>query len=36
METAVMASNSITSVFLQEGAIQSYLISILNYYETGD
>ena len=29
METAVMASNSNTPV---EGAIQSYLISILNYY----
>lgn len=36
METAVMAANSITPIFLQEGAIQSYLISILNYYETGD
>lgn len=36
MQTAVMAANSITPIFLQESAIQSYLISILNYYETGD
>ena len=36
MQTAVMAANKMTPIFLQEESVQSYLLSVLTYYETGD
>lgn len=36
MQTAVMAANKVTPVFLQEKSVQDYLKSMLTYYETGD
>lgn len=36
VQTAIMAAHKVTPIFLREGAVQGYLISLLNYYETGD
>lgn len=36
MQTAVMAANKRIPIFLQESAIQDYLIAVLAYYETGN
>lgn len=35
-QTAVMAANGITPIFLQESSVQDYLKSMLAYYESGD